>query len=84
MNKFHTDGAELKREIVITPVQTTKCPSSRALAAAFWVSYFTLHWLLILDVVEFTTARAGAMIFFLVIAILLSISIAAREATNDK
>ena len=48
----------------------------RTLAAAFWASYFALHWLLILGIVE----QRSATVFFLVVASLLSALVAAGDA----
>ena len=94
MTKFHTndeellatdpfDGTQFERRIVFTRTEE-KYPKGRALAAAFWASYFTLHWLMLLDVVEFTTGRAGATIFFLVAAILVTMLVAAHDQEKKK
>ena len=61
-----------------------KYPKARAIPVAFWISYFTLHWLTILEVVERTVAISGTTVFFLVAAVLSTVLVAGFEATNDK
>lgn len=95
MTKFHTDdgellitdpfdGTEMQRRIVITPTRETKYPLGRAIPTAFWVSYFTLHWLTILGVVPTCVTTSGITIWFLGAAVLTTMLVTAFEATNDK
>ena len=78
------DGTEMKRRIVLTPIQETKFPPSRAIAAAYWISYFTLHWLLLLEVIESTFKRETTTVYFLVTAVLATVMITAEEAAKGK
>ena len=66
------------------PDPKDKYPKARAIAAAFWISYFTLHWLTILEVVERSTAIAGTTIYFLATAVLSTMLIAGSEGTEEK
>lgn len=67
MTKFHTDGKE-------KPIL-----NARAIAAAYWISYFAMHWLLILEVIERTAVSTTSAIYFLLRAIINSVMIAAHE-----
>lgn len=58
--------------------------TGRAIAAAYWISYFALHWLLIADVIEFTSARGFCAIYFLLGAIIATVMTAAHEAMEKK
>lgn len=94
MTKFHTDGAnlvrdpfdgtEVQRRIVVTPVIEQKYPTARVLAAAFWASYFTLHWLLILGVVERVASTQGTVVYFLLSAIIVTWLTAAHDVIERK
>jgi len=92
MNEFRFDVPDRKPEsqplgriVYAAPTQEAKYPTGRALAAAFWISYFALHWLLLLEVVETTTATAGMLVIHFAVATLLSINIAARDhALSEK
>ena len=69
--------SDIPSAIFATP--KNKYLGAHALVAAFWLSYFTLHWLLILEVVERTATRAGTALFFFVFAVLLTLLIDARD-----
>jgi hypothetical protein len=58
------DGTELKSRIVITPMEEKESDlNARSLAVAFWASYFALHWLLLLEVIEPTWQRRSGVRF---------------------
>lgn len=78
------DGTELERRIVFTPVEEKKYPTGRAIAAAYWISYFALHWLIILGVVELSPAYPATAAYFLLGAIAATMTTAAHEATEKK
>jgi hypothetical protein len=79
------DGTELERRIVITPIREEESDlDARSLAVVFWASYFAMHWLLLLEVIEPTWQRFGATLFFFLIAVLLSIHVAAHGAGEKK
>ena len=79
MTKFHSNGEALAEEYVFTTQEEKPILNARTLAAAFWVSYFTLHWLLLLEVIEPTWPRFGAALYFFLTALLLSIHTAATK-----
>jgi hypothetical protein len=92
MNRNQTDPSFCRVEqpkaqptgrIVHTTIKE-KYSISRAIAAAYWISYFTLHWLTILGVVPHCRATSGATIYFLLSAIIASVMIAAHEAMEKK
>lgn len=55
--------------------------NSRTLAATFWLNFFALYWLYILDVVELDTRTAVAWLFFFAGAVMIS---AAQQDTPQK
>lgn len=61
-----------------------KYPTGRAIATAYWISYFALHWLIILDVVELNAARAATTSYFLLSAVAATVMTAAHEAMEKK
>ena len=64
----------------VTPIPPeAKYPTGRSLATAFWISFFAMYWLLLLEVLEMTAARAASTFFFLLIASILTLLIAARD-----
>ena len=77
------DGTEVERRILVGPYckpdPEDKYPLGRAIPTAFWISYFTLHWLTILEVVERSPVIAGTTVYFLVAAVLSTVLIAASE-----
>lgn len=77
MNEYKFDLPANPPDCRPDPVE--KYPKARALAAAFWLSYFTLHWLLILEIVEISVRVGIALVLHFVLAALLSINIAAHE-----
>ena len=48
--------------------------SGKTLAAAFWLNFFALYWLIILGVVEFDGGKIATLIFFYVSALVLSVA----------
>lgn len=58
--------------------------NARTLAAAFWASYFAMHWLLLLEVIEPTWQRFGATLFFFLAAALISVNESAKNALERK
>lgn len=69
---------------IVFETREDKYPKGRAIAAVYWISYFALHWLLILEVAEFTTARGFCTIYFLTMAVLTTMIAAASEAVEAK
>lgn len=51
----------------------------KTLATAFWMSFFALYWLMLLDLVELQMKTSVALAFFFVFGALLSVQIAGRE-----
>ena len=56
----------------------------RAIPAAYWISYFMLHWLLILGVIEQTNGTSATVVYFLLTALISSFMVAAHERMESK
>jgi len=62
----------------------SKILNVRTLAAAFWATFFTLEWLLLLNVVETTTATIGVLVIHFVFAGMLSGMIAMEDTPQRR
>jgi hypothetical protein len=72
-------GGKIVPSTINTPKSEDKYPKARTLAAAFWASYFALHWLLILEVVEMSLRVGLILVMHFMIAGALTCLIAADE-----
>lgn len=55
-----------------------------ALATASWASVFTLIWLMIAKIAEFTVGNVAFLIFFFILAVSVTAVIASDKGGNEK